>query len=262
VQMPSIAESELSTSATFDLTGQIALVTGGSSGLGRRFAQVLSAAGATVAICARRRDRLEEVAAAERLVPIQCDVTDEAAVEAMVERLGTDLGRIDILVNNAGSHVISPAEDESLADFRRVMDLNLISVFHLTQLVGRRMLAQGGGSIVNIASIMGLVASSPVKEASYCASKGAIVNLTRELAVQWAGRGVRVNCIAPGWFPSELTADMLKDDKSLRWLERNTPMLRAGRPGELDGALLLLAGTAGSFITGQTITVDGGWTAR
>lgn len=261
--IPSIAESAPSPSSIFDLTGQVALVTGGSSGLGRRFAQVLSAAGATVAICARRRDRLEEVAAtAERLVPVQCDVTDEAAVEAMVERLGTDLGRIDILVNNAGSHVISPAEDESLADFRRVMDINLTSVFHLSQLVGRRMLAQGGGSIVNIASIMGMVASSPIKEASYCASKGAIVNLTRELAVQWAGRSVRVNCIAPGWFPSELTADMLKDDKSIRWLERNTPMLRAGRPSELDGALLLLAGAAGSFITGQTITVDGGWTAR
>jgi NAD(P)-dependent dehydrogenase (short-subunit alcohol dehydrogenase family) len=255
--------SEQSTSALFDLTGQVALVTGGSSGLGRRFAQVLSAAGATVAICARRRDLLEEVAAtAKCLVPIQCDVTDEAAVQAMVARLGTDLGRIDILVNNAGSHVISPAEDESLADFRRVMDLNLTSAFHLTQLVGRRMLTQGQGSVINIASIMGLVASSPIKEASYCASKGALVNLTRELAVQWAGRGVRVNCIAPGWFPSELTARMLEDDKSMRWLERNTPMPRVGRPGELDGALLLLAGPAGSFITGQTITVDGGWTAR
>jgi NAD(P)-dependent dehydrogenase (short-subunit alcohol dehydrogenase family) len=263
VPVPSVAESVPSTAAIFDLTGQVALVTGGSSGLGRRFAQVLSAAGAKVAVCARRRDRLEEVAATvERLIPVQCDVTDEAAVETMVERLGTDLGRIDILVNNAGGHVISPAEDETLADFRRVMDLNLTSVFHLTQLVGRRMLAQGGGSIVNIASIMGLVASSPVKEASYCASKGAIVNLTRELAVQWAGRGVRVNCIAPGWFPSELTADMLKDDKSMRWLERNTPLRRAGRQGELDGALLLLASEAGSFITGQTITVDGGWTAR
>jgi NAD(P)-dependent dehydrogenase (short-subunit alcohol dehydrogenase family) len=206
---------------------------------------------------------LEEVAAGdERLVPIQCDVTDESAVQAMVERLGTELGRIDILVNNAGSHVNSPAEDESLTDFRRVMDVNLTSVFHLTQLVGRRMLAQGGGSIVNIASIMGLVASSPVKQASYCATKGAIVNLTRELAVQWAERGVRVNCIAPGWFPSELTVDMLADEGSMRWLERNTPMRRAGHPGELDGPLLLLAGAAGSFMTGQIITVDGGWTAR
>jgi NAD(P)-dependent dehydrogenase (short-subunit alcohol dehydrogenase family) len=261
--MSAIAEPAPSMSALFDLTGQVALVTGGSSGLGRRFARVLNAAGATVAICARRRDRLEEVAAAdERLVAVQCDVTDEAAVEAMVERVRIDLGRIDILVNNAGGHVIGPAEDESLADFRRVIDLNLTSAFHLSQLVGRRMLAQGGGSIVNIASIMGLVASSPVKEASYCASKGAIVNLTRELAVQWAGHGVRVNCIAPGWFPSELTAGMLEDDKSIRWLQRNTPLGRAGRTGELDGALLLLAGSAGSFITGQTITVDGGWTAR
>jgi NAD(P)-dependent dehydrogenase (short-subunit alcohol dehydrogenase family) len=263
VPVSAIAEPAPSISALFDLTGQVALVTGGSSGLGRRFAEVLSAAGATVVICARRRDRLDEVAIGNaRLIAIQCDITDEQGVEAMVERVGTDLGRIDILVNNAGGHVISPAEDELLADFRRVINLNLTSVFHLTQLVGRKMLAQGGGSIVNIASIMGLVASSPVKEASYCASKGAIVNLTRELAVQWAGRGVRVNCIAPGWFPSELTADMLEDEKSMRWLQRNTPLGRAGQTGELDGALLLLAGSAGSFITGQTITVDGGWTAR
>ncbi len=258
-----IPDAAISTSAMFDLTGRVAVVTGASSGLGHRFARVLSAAGATVAICARRRDRLEEAAAGDkRLIPFECDVTDEVAVMAMVEKLEIDLGRIDILVNNAGGHVISPAEDESLSDFRRVMDLNLTSVFHLTQLVGRRMLAQGEGSIINIASILGLVASSPIKEASYCASKGAIINLTRELAVQWAARSVRVNCIAPGWFPSELTAGMLEDDKSIRWLERNTPLRRAGRVGELDGALLLLAGAAGNFITGQTIVVDGGWTAR
>ena len=264
VPMSAIAQPAPSISALFDLTGQVALVTGGSSGLGRRFAEVLSAAGATVVICARRRDRLDEVAEQDKhLIAIQCDVTDERAVEGMVERVGTELGRIDILVNNAGGHVISPAEDELLVDFKRVIHLNLTSVFHLTQLVGRKMmLPQGGGSIVNIASIMGLVASSPVKEASYCASKGAVLSLTRELAVQWAGRGVRVNCIAPGWFPSELTADMLEDEKSIRWLQRNTPLGRAGQTGELDGALLLLAGSAGSFITGQTITVDGGWTAR
>jgi hypothetical protein len=263
VPVSAITDPAPSLPTLFDLTGQVALVTGASSGLGRRFAQVLSAAGATVAICARRRDRLEEVAAEDgRMVAFQCDVTDPQAAEAMVERIATELGRIDILVNNAGGHVISPAEDEPLDDFRRVIDLNLTSVFHLTQLAGRKMLAQGGGSVVNIASILGLVASSPVREASYCASKGAVVNLTRELAVQWAKRGVRVNCIAPGWFPSELTAGMLEDDRSMRWLERNTPLGRPGRTGELDGALLMLAGPAGSFITGQTITVDGGWTAR
>jgi NAD(P)-dependent dehydrogenase (short-subunit alcohol dehydrogenase family) len=263
VPVSAIAQPALSASALFDLNGQVALVTGASSGLGRRFAHVLSAAGATVVICARRRDRLEEAAADdERLIPVQCDVTEESAVAAMIEQVGANLGRIDILVNNAGGHVISPAEDEPLADFRRVIDLNLTSVFHLSQQAARMMLARGGGSIINVASIMGLVASSPVKEASYCASKGAIISLTRELAVQWADRGVRVNCIAPGWFPSELTAGMLDDEKSMRWLKRNTPLRRAGRPGELDGALLLLAGPAGGFITGQTIAVDGGWTAR
>jgi NAD(P)-dependent dehydrogenase (short-subunit alcohol dehydrogenase family) len=261
--MPTMTEPVLAPSALFDLSGKVSLVTGGSSGLGRRFAQVLSAAGATVAICARRADKLQEVAASdERLLPFECDVTDEAAVAVMVERVVKQLGRVDILVNNAGGHVISPAEDESLADFRRVIDLNLTSVFHMTQLVGRQMIAQKSGSIINIASIMGQVASSPINEASYCASKGAVLNLTRELAVQWAPRGVRVNCIAPGWFPSELTAGMLDDERSIRWLQRNTPLRRAGRRDELDGALLLLAGPAGSFMTGQTITVDGGWTAR
>jgi hypothetical protein len=261
--MPTLTESTLPPSALFDLSGKVCLVTGGSSGLGRRFAQVLSAAGAAVAICARRANRLQEVAATDdRLVPFECDVTDEANVAAMVEQVVEQLGRIDILVNNAGGHVISPAEDEPLAEFRRVVDLNLTSVFHITQLVGRQMLRQNSGSIINIASIMGQVASSPINEASYCASKGALLNLTRELAVQWATRGVRVNCIAPGWFPSELTQEMLDDEGSIRWLQRNTPLRRAGRTGELDGALLLLAGSAGSFMTGQTITVDGGWTAR
>lgn len=249
--------------AAFDLTGRTALVTGASSGLGVRFARVLAAAGATVAICARRADRLERLSAnSDRLVAIPCDLSDDQSVEAMVHRVEVECGGADIVVNNAGTHFISPAEVEPIAEFRRVVDLNLNSLFLVTQLLVRGMLDRGSGTIVNIASIMGSVASSPVMEASYCAAKGAVVNLTRELAVQWADRGVRVNCLAPGWFPSELTAEMLHDEQSMRWLRRNTPMRRPGREGELDAALLFLASEASSFVTGQVLTVDGGWTSR
>jgi NAD(P)-dependent dehydrogenase (short-subunit alcohol dehydrogenase family) len=124
------------------------------------------------------------------------------------------------------------------------------------------MIASGGGVIVNVASMLGLVASAPIKQASYCASKGAIVSLTRELATQWARKGVRVNALAPGWFPSEMTAEMFADDSSMAYVQRNCPMARTGEPHELDGALLFLCSDASSYCTGQVLTVDGGWTAR
>jgi NAD(P)-dependent dehydrogenase (short-subunit alcohol dehydrogenase family) len=135
-------------------------------------------------------------------------------------------------------------------------------LFLMCQLVGRHMIAQGRGSIINVSSMFGLVAAAPIKQASYCASKGAVVNLTRELGVQWARKGVRVNSIAPGWFPSEMTAELLHDPASTQWVERNCPMARAGTGAELDGALLFLASNASSYCTGQTISIDGGWTAR
>jgi NAD(P)-dependent dehydrogenase (short-subunit alcohol dehydrogenase family) len=171
-------------------------------------------------------------------------------------------GRIDVLVNNAGIGSPIPAEDEPVERFAEVLDVNVTALFALTQLVGRTMIERGSGSIVNIASILGLVASAPIKQASYTASKGAVVNLTRELAVQWARKGVRVNAIAPGWFPSEMTAEMFADPASMTFLERNAPMARGGRPDELDGALLYLASGASSYVTGQVLAVDGGWTAR
>jgi NAD(P)-dependent dehydrogenase (short-subunit alcohol dehydrogenase family) len=143
------------------------------------------------------------------------------------------------------------------------MDLNVVAPFHLCQLVGRTMLAEGTGSIVNVASILGLVAASPMKDASYCSSKGALVNLTRQLGCEWGRKGVRVNALAPGWFPSEMTqADMFDDDGGAQFVVRNTPMGRAGHIDELDGALLFLAGPASSYVTGQVLAVDGGWTAR
>ncbi|MEZ5143607.1 MAG: SDR family oxidoreductase [Acidimicrobiales bacterium] len=245
------------------LDGRVAVVTGASGGLGDRFARVLHAAGASVVAAARRRDRLEALAGdLERVVPVTCDVSSGDDRERLVEAALAVDGHIDVLVNNAGIGTPMPAEDEPVDHFARVVDVNLTAVFALSQLVGRHMIERGSGAIVNVASILGLVASAPIKQASYAASKGAVVNLTRELAVQWARKGVRVNALAPGWFPSEMTTDMFTDEASIAFLQRNAPMGRGGRLAELDGALLLLAADAGSYITGQTLVVDGGWTAR
>lgn len=247
----------------FDLTGRSALVTGASSGLGVDFARGLRAAGAQVFVAARRADRLEALCAATPgLTAITCDLADSASVAAAAARVHREVGALDVLVNNAGLSVPARAEHESMTDFRHVIDVNLTGTFQLTQLMAQPMLAAGRGSIVNVASIMGLVASSPNRQASYCASKGALINLTRELAVQWARRGVRVNAIAPGWFPSEATLELMQEGPANDYVRQNTPLGRVGHPHELLGTLLLLASDAGAFLTGQVIAVDGGWTAR
>lgn len=245
------------------LSGRVALVTGASSGLGRRFASVLAATGATVVACARRLDRLEELAATDsRIVPVRCDVGSGEDREQLVETIAERFDRIDVCVNNAGVARGGPAETEPIEEFREVMGINVEAVFALTQMVGARMLAREAGSIINISSIFGLVAAGPVPEASYVASKSAINGLTRELAAQWASRGVRVNAIAPGWFRTEMNGELLDDERSRKWLERNCPMGRVGQPEELDGVLLFLAGDGSSYCTGQVIAIDGGWTAR
>jgi NAD(P)-dependent dehydrogenase (short-subunit alcohol dehydrogenase family) len=250
----------------FDLDGRVAVVTGASSGLGDRFARVLHAAGASVVASARRTDRLTALAASvddeARFATVTCDVTSDEDCERLVNTTVERFGRVDILVNNAGASVTLPAEVETPTQFRSVVDVNLNGLFVMSQLAGRRMIEQGSGSIVNIASMLGLVASTPVKQASYCASKGAVVNLTRELAAQWARKGVRVNALAPGWFPSEMTAEMVEDDSSIAFVQRTCPMGRFGEEAELDGALLFLASDASSYCTGQTLAIDGGWTAR
>ena len=247
------------------LDARVAVVTGASSGLGERFARVLHAAGATVVAAARRADRLDALAdelGRDRILPMACDVAVDADCEALVATVVERFGRIDVLVNNAGIGTPMPAEDEPMDHWRRVVDVNLNGLFLLSQLAGRQMIAQGSGSIVNVASVLGLVASAPIKQASYTATKGAVVNLTRELACQWARKGVRVNAIAPGWFPSEMTDEMFADESSMAYMRRNCPMGRGGEPHELDGVLLFLAGDASTYVTGTTIAVDGGWTAR
>ena len=250
--------------ALFRLDGKVAVVTGASSGLGDRFARVLHAAGATVVAAARRTDRLTALAddLGDRLVPMTCDVSSDADCERLVaEAIALD-GHLDVLVNNAGIGAPVAAEDEPIDGFRQVVDVNLNAVFLLSQLAGRHMIERRSGSIVNIASVLGLVASTPIKQASYCATKGAVVNLTRELGAQWARKGVRVNALAPGWFMSEMTQLMFELESANDYMKKNCPMGREGYEHELDGALLLLASDAGSYMTGHTLTVDGGWVAR
>ena len=247
----------------FSVDGLVTVVTGASSGLGMRFAQVLHAAGARVVVSARRADRLERlVDELPGVTAVPGDVSRSSDREQLIDAAVATHGRVDVLVNNAGIGSPEPAETETVERFEEVLDVNVTALFAMSQLAGRVMLEQRDGSIINLASILGLVASAPIKQASYTASKGAVVNLTRELAVQWARKGVRVNAIAPGWFPSEMTTDMFTDPSAQAFLQRNAPMACGGQPEELDGALLFLASNASSYVTGHVLTVDGGWTAR
>jgi NAD(P)-dependent dehydrogenase (short-subunit alcohol dehydrogenase family) len=249
--------------ANLRLDDRVIVVTGSSSGLGEQFARALDLAGADLVLVARREDRLKAIASGLRDAMVHpVDLTADGSAAAVVAATIERFGRIDGLVNNAGVANVTPALREVADDFRRVLEVNLVAPFVLSQAVANSMRNTGGGSIVNIASIVGLRALRPVPEASYAASKAGLIGLTRELAAQWARYGVRVNALAPGGFRSEMTGDHFDDDGTLgEYLRQAVPMQRSGAPGEIDALLRVLLHPATSYVTGQVIAIDGGQTA-
>jgi NAD(P)-dependent dehydrogenase (short-subunit alcohol dehydrogenase family) len=238
----------------------VALVTGASAGFGAQFTRALHRVGAFVVATARRVDLLDEVAAecGERIETIAGDITDAAHRHRLVERLQT-LGRLDVLVNNAGICDDGPIEEQALDDLLRVIDVNLISVLDLCRLTGPLLAEAPAASVINVASIYGIV-SSRDPMAAYNTTKGALISLTRQLAAQWGKLGVRVNALAPGYFPTELTG-FLADPDFARSICEHTLLARIPSLGEIDGPLLFLATDASSYMTGQVLVIDGGWTA-
>ncbi len=249
----------------FRLDGKVAVVTGASSGLGVTFALGLAAAGADVVLGARRIDKLEETRAAveaegRRCLALATDVTRYEDCAALIAAARDTFGNVEILVNNAGVGQAAPAHKEDPAEFEKILQINLTGTYHMAHAFGVAAIAAGhGGSIINITSVLGL-GPSDIPQAGYAASKAGMIGLTRDLAMQWTGRrGIRVNAIAPSFFRSELTGPLLDSEVGLAKVLAGTPMGRIGEPEELIGPLLLLASDAGSYMTGATIAVDGGW---
>jgi NAD(P)-dependent dehydrogenase (short-subunit alcohol dehydrogenase family) len=246
--------------AAFRLDDKVAVLTGASSGLGARFARVLDGLGASVVLAARRTDRLEALAGELRsATTVRCDVAEEGANEDLVATAVERFGRLDVVVANAGVADVAPAVRESVESFARVVGIDLVAQFALAKAAAGVMKGQPeGGTIVNIASAAAFGSSTLLPQASYVAAKTGLVGLTRELALQWSRYPIRVNALCPGMFPSEMTALLVETDELRTAFEGNVPLKRVGREDELDGALAFLASPASSYMTGQTLLVDGG----
>jgi NAD(P)-dependent dehydrogenase (short-subunit alcohol dehydrogenase family) len=246
--------------AGFRLDGKVAIVTGASSGIGARFARVLDALGATVVVAARRVDRIETLAASlQHGHAVACDVGEEGASAALVWTTVERHARVDVVVANAGITNVTPALRDTPDGFARVVGIDLVAPFEIAQAAAAHMRTAGeGGSIVNIASGAAFHSTPLLPQAGYVAAKTGLVGLTRELAMQWARYKIRVNALCPGMFPSEMTAELVESEDLRTAFERNVPLGRVGAEHELDAALAFLATPASSYMTGQTLVVDGG----
>jgi NAD(P)-dependent dehydrogenase (short-subunit alcohol dehydrogenase family) len=251
----------------FDLSGKTAIVTGGATGLGRQMAEALAELGASIVLCGRNEERSIQVAAemsgvhGMRCLGLGCDVTQPADCDRLVDATMAAYGGIDVLVNNAGTAWGGAAETTPLRGWQKVVDVNLTGVFLCTQAVGRVMIEQRAGKIVNIASITGLRGLAPevLDAIAYSSTKGAVIAFTRDLAWKWARHGIGVNAIAPGWFPSELSRPVL--ERAGDRLIEGIPMGRLGGDQDLKGAVAFLASAASDYVTGHTLVVDGGASA-
>ncbi|HCX61708.1 SDR family oxidoreductase [Sedimentibacter sp.] len=250
----------------FSLKGKVALVTGASSGLGVQFATALAREGADVAIVARRMERLNDVKSeleklGVRVLSVQCDVTDVEQVKKAVENVKEHFGRIDILVNNAGVGFAEPAELQTDEQWNKMIGLNLNAVYFVAREVGKVMIEQKYGKIINIGSIHSTVAMNAFPVSAYMTAKGGVMAMSKALAVEWAKYNITVNTIGPSYFESEMTSAIVSDPTFEPVLKAYCPMGRVGKKGELDGAVVYFASDASSFTTGQYLAVDGGWTA-
>ncbi len=245
----------------FDLTGRVALITGASRGLGQQFARALAGAGADLAITSRTRASLDSFAnemraLGRRVAAVELDLRHQASIEAAVADVLSQLGQIDILVNNAGCNIRKRAVDVSWEDWNTILDTNLRGTFFVAQAVARHMIPRRSGRIVNIGSVTSVAGYAGL--GPYGASRGGVKQLTMSLAHDWGEYGITVNCLAPGWFKTAQNRALYDDPGWVEYLCERIPLGRPGAPGDLDGALLLLASDAGRYITGQTILVDGG----
>ena len=250
----------------FDLSGKTAIVTGGGTGIGRQMAQGLAEAGANLVLCARKAERCEQAASeleqlGVRAIGLGCDVRDPEQVQHVVTTAVEELGGVDVLVNNAGTVWGASPEEMPLEGWQKVIDVNLTGVFLFSQAAGRVMIERGGGVIVNIASVAGLQGGPPeiMNTIAYNASKGGVIAFTRDLACKWAQHGIRVNSIAPGWFPSDMSGYVLERHEER--LKQHIPLGRFGGPHDLEGVVVFLASDASAYVTGHTLVVDGGESA-
>ncbi len=247
----------------FDLSGRVAIITGGSIGLGRQMAEALAEMGANLVLCARKKERCEEAAQeleklGIRALALGCDVKDQSSVQQLIDATVAEFGRIDILINNAGISWGAPTETMSLADWNKVMETNLTGTFLCAQAAGRVMLSQESGKIINMASVSGLKGAPPeaVQAIAYHASKGGVISFTRDLAVKWARHNIQVNAIAPGWFPTHMSGKVIEHKKD--YLLSHIPARRFGTDYDLKGAAVFLASDASAYVNGHILVVDGG----
>jgi NAD(P)-dependent dehydrogenase (short-subunit alcohol dehydrogenase family) len=249
----------------FDLAGRVAIVTGGSVGLGRQMAEGLAEMGAHLVLCARKQERCQKTAEELQQLGVQvlalgCDVKDPASITEVVNATMKNFGRIDILINNAGTSWGAPTEEMTLAQWNKVVETNLTGTFLFSQAAGKVMINQRRGKIINIASIAGMRGSPPELSAiGYTSSKGGVIAFTRDLSWKWGIHGIRVNAIAPGWFPSDMSQKVIERHQAK--LLASIPLGRLGSSQDLKGAAIFLASDASDFVTGHTLVVDGGQSA-